>query len=277
MNKSYRSIWNESLGAWVAASEITSARGKKSQGGRMRNVVRVSAIMGAIALMTGSVWADVGIGYDTTNSDTQSSQAAALYSYPGSELCSTTGSSLSQTLGSGISASTKWNCLSPNGKGGISLITGIPGKDLAPYSNVGSGFNNYYPDTERLADYVPGANAIAFGTITTLAQGDSSVAIGDGAQAIGTGNGVNGNNSGAIGDPSIIDGANSYSVGNNNKLATDDTFVLGNNVTATTKNGVVLGSNSSATRGAVTAVANPLYNAGAASVGNVNPATITSV
>ena len=30
MNKSYRSIYNESLGAWVAASEITSARGKKS-------------------------------------------------------------------------------------------------------------------------------------------------------------------------------------------------------------------------------------------------------
>ncbi|QFZ83828.1 hypothetical protein GFK26_14230 [Variovorax paradoxus] len=31
MNKSYRSIWNEALGAWVAASELTSARGKKSK------------------------------------------------------------------------------------------------------------------------------------------------------------------------------------------------------------------------------------------------------
>jgi hypothetical protein len=31
MNKSYRSIWNEALGAWVAASEITSARGKRSK------------------------------------------------------------------------------------------------------------------------------------------------------------------------------------------------------------------------------------------------------
>lgn len=31
MNKSYRSIWNESLGAWVAVSEISSARGKPNK------------------------------------------------------------------------------------------------------------------------------------------------------------------------------------------------------------------------------------------------------
>ena len=31
MNKSYRSIWNESLGAWVAVSEVASARGKRSK------------------------------------------------------------------------------------------------------------------------------------------------------------------------------------------------------------------------------------------------------
>ncbi|QXZ08446.1 hypothetical protein KUF54_10060 [Comamonas sp. Y33R10-2] len=30
MNRSYRTIWNESLGAWVAASEISKARGKRS-------------------------------------------------------------------------------------------------------------------------------------------------------------------------------------------------------------------------------------------------------
>ncbi|HSW20371.1 MAG TPA: ESPR domain-containing protein [Ramlibacter sp.] len=33
MNRSYRSIWNEALGAWVAASEITSANGKRSKAG----------------------------------------------------------------------------------------------------------------------------------------------------------------------------------------------------------------------------------------------------
>ena len=32
MNKSYRSVWNHALGAWVAVSEITAARGKRSGG-----------------------------------------------------------------------------------------------------------------------------------------------------------------------------------------------------------------------------------------------------
>ena len=42
MNKSYRSIWNESLGAWGAASELSQARGK---GGRVRkNVLAVAAV-----------------------------------------------------------------------------------------------------------------------------------------------------------------------------------------------------------------------------------------
>ncbi|WP_414629841.1 ESPR domain-containing protein, partial [Burkholderia cepacia] len=31
MNKIYRSIWNEALGVWVAASELTNARGKASK------------------------------------------------------------------------------------------------------------------------------------------------------------------------------------------------------------------------------------------------------
>src|SRR5687768_16099335 len=32
MNKSFRSVWNPALGAWVAVSEITAARGKRSSG-----------------------------------------------------------------------------------------------------------------------------------------------------------------------------------------------------------------------------------------------------
>ncbi|MDM0027753.1 ESPR-type extended signal peptide-containing protein [Variovorax sp. J31P216] len=36
MNKSYTSIWNEALGAWVAASEAVSARGKASKGAVVR-------------------------------------------------------------------------------------------------------------------------------------------------------------------------------------------------------------------------------------------------
>ncbi|MBC8638687.1 hypothetical protein IAG25_17870 [Caballeronia sp. EK] len=33
MNKSYRSIWNEKVGTFVAVAETSMARGKKSSGG----------------------------------------------------------------------------------------------------------------------------------------------------------------------------------------------------------------------------------------------------
>ncbi|WP_325089368.1 ESPR domain-containing protein [Burkholderia contaminans] len=41
MNKSYRTIWNEALGAWVAASENDSARGKPNK----RSVVALIAVV----------------------------------------------------------------------------------------------------------------------------------------------------------------------------------------------------------------------------------------
>ena len=63
MNKSYRSIWNEALGAWVAASEIASARGKKS-----RSAQRQLAALGlGMLLLGGPALAQVGIG--TPNPD----------------------------------------------------------------------------------------------------------------------------------------------------------------------------------------------------------------
>ncbi|MDP9909520.1 autotransporter adhesin [Variovorax boronicumulans] len=58
MNKSYRSIWNEALGAWVAASEIASARGKKS-----RSAQRQLAALGlGMLLLGGPALAQVGVG-----------------------------------------------------------------------------------------------------------------------------------------------------------------------------------------------------------------------
>ncbi|WP_408734385.1 ESPR domain-containing protein [Paraburkholderia bannensis] len=33
MNKTYRSVWNESTGTWVAVQENASTRGKRASGG----------------------------------------------------------------------------------------------------------------------------------------------------------------------------------------------------------------------------------------------------
>ena len=51
MNKSYRTVWNEALGAWVAASEITKARGKRSRSAK--------AVAAAVTVLVGlGGWSD---------------------------------------------------------------------------------------------------------------------------------------------------------------------------------------------------------------------------
>lgn len=65
MNRSYKTVWNASLGAWVAASELSKARGKG--GGRRRSMlVAAPALLGS-ALLAGAftaspAYADVAIG-----------------------------------------------------------------------------------------------------------------------------------------------------------------------------------------------------------------------
>jgi hypothetical protein len=49
MNKSYRSLWNESLGAWVAASELTRAGGKRSGARVVAAVIVAAAAWGGLS------------------------------------------------------------------------------------------------------------------------------------------------------------------------------------------------------------------------------------
>ena len=67
MNKSYRSLWNQALGAWVAVSEVTRARGKRAGGG-------VIVVAGAALLAAGA--AAQTINYNNGDND------ATAYSAP---------------------------------------------------------------------------------------------------------------------------------------------------------------------------------------------------
>ncbi|EOH6288611.1 ESPR domain-containing protein, partial [Burkholderia cenocepacia] len=49
MNRTYRSIWNEALGAWVAASEHDSARGKPNKSAVTKAVATAVFAAGALA------------------------------------------------------------------------------------------------------------------------------------------------------------------------------------------------------------------------------------
>ncbi|MCW3641202.1 ESPR domain-containing protein [Burkholderia cenocepacia] len=51
MNKCYKTIWNEALGAWVAASENDASRGKPS-----KNKVAIAVALGALAFSGGGAF-----------------------------------------------------------------------------------------------------------------------------------------------------------------------------------------------------------------------------
>ncbi|MGX7002907.1 YadA family autotransporter adhesin [Caballeronia sp. KNU42] len=59
MNKVYKSVWNESIGAWVAVSETAAARGKRN--GRLAKAVLASAVtLGAVGGASAEVSLDGG-------------------------------------------------------------------------------------------------------------------------------------------------------------------------------------------------------------------------
>ncbi|WP_373755552.1 ESPR-type extended signal peptide-containing protein, partial [Neisseria sp.] len=91
MNKNYRSIWNEALGAWVAVSEIENAKGKpagssvKAAGGiaaRAKLVLRVIPMMLGMAFgLSGYAYASAGATVTTTTTEagaTETTQAPII-------------------------------------------------------------------------------------------------------------------------------------------------------------------------------------------------------
>ncbi|MBK7655975.1 MAG: hypothetical protein IPJ18_13790 [Betaproteobacteria bacterium] len=92
MNKSYRSIYNEATGAWVAVSETTSARGKKSSGKK----AAVAAVIALHLAVSGSAYAanaglaggtnvgTTGTGMGTTNANHQAVTLSGDDDYCGS-------------------------------------------------------------------------------------------------------------------------------------------------------------------------------------------------
>ncbi|WP_219220123.1 ESPR domain-containing protein [Variovorax boronicumulans] len=55
MNKSYKTIWNESLGAWVAASELATGRSKSSRSRKATRAVLAAGILLQAGVMAPSV------------------------------------------------------------------------------------------------------------------------------------------------------------------------------------------------------------------------------
>src|SRR5690349_2918191 len=85
MNKSYRTVWNEALGAWVAASEITKARGKRSRSGAVTVAVALVLAIG------GAEGAKAAVGIDGGTATGDATAISAATCGPGSGAEATNG------------------------------------------------------------------------------------------------------------------------------------------------------------------------------------------
>ncbi|WP_284507176.1 ESPR-type extended signal peptide-containing protein [Caballeronia sp. ATUFL_M2_KS44] len=104
MNKSYRSIWNEKVGTFVAVAETTMARGKKSSGGAVCEAESpyepsfVQRIGGPQKLMTG-VGAAIALMCGSTSSFALTPFVAACANGVGNVMNSTTAASTASSTG----------------------------------------------------------------------------------------------------------------------------------------------------------------------------------
>ncbi|HFC8542748.1 TPA: YadA-like family protein [Neisseria weaveri] len=181
MNKNYRSIWNEALGAWVAVSEIETAKGKPNTAGvkTARGVAfqYVLSVLAASLLVVGnSAWAGVELGENVSTYSNCTQNAAGS----GAEAVG------ALAIGGGGGTTT---CASSQGS--ISIGEGSQAK--VPYS-ISIGRKATSPSTGKqtiaIGDWstVKGDQSIALGSDTN-AEGNSSIAIGgDDLDAVATSN-----------------------------------------------------------------------------------------
>src|SRR5471032_2200323 len=183
MNKVYKSVWNESIGAWVAVSENSPARGKRS--GRVAKAALASAMtMGVVGGASASVTLDGGT---VTTAPTGVTNGVAIGS----------GSNTTNDYGVAMGAGAK-----SSGVGDVAI-----GADARALSGAEAG------DGGLIGGVAVGSNAKALAASTSsfgalaVSSGVQSTALGSHATATGVA-------STAIGMNALADRDNTVSIGN---------------------------------------------------------------
>lgn len=213
MNKSYKSIWNESLGAWVAISELTRSRSKRSRAGRAADVLRSAVVsVGALALGVGVAW-----GHATASS-------VAL-----------TGAA--DTSSAPVNGSLVYNTATAN-TGGDAVSPGLYVWSAGKWIRADTQFAQVNPNSAGVAGaaaQATGDQSIAVGT-GAFAQGQQSVAIGDAAKAT--------NQAGmAIGNLANSSGQAAMAIGLESKAASENSLAIGSQATAIGNADISVGAN----------------------------------
>jgi hypothetical protein len=261
MNKQYQSIWNESLGAWVAVSELDASRGKSSKGGTTGGVLRVRLLAASVALAYGCL------------PTTANAQLACLTTPGVSTVCEPPrGHSL--TLGSTGDAAGARGALTLRGGGsGQAARDYFVGSVDVSAANITLGDAGLVNSTTRVlanhfqvgnsATTASGANSAAIG-INALATHSNTLALGSGASAVaasalalGTNAAAGASGAAALGSETTASGESSVAVGggngagnsanNNGAVASGDRSVaVGRNSGASAASTVAIGAGSTA-------------------------------
>ncbi|RGE47100.1 hypothetical protein DZC30_01535 [Comamonas testosteroni] len=239
MNRSYRTIWNESLGAWVAASEITTARGKKSSSAVMTGAVALGV---GLMLQAGAAFAqNTYLGQGST-SDTQGT------------VCSpNTGSS--PTNVAPATATTGYSCTvaMPNGAYAIVNVGMDPDNPGVPdFGALTTAVSSLGANAVMIGGAVKasGADSIAFGTgaqafsVSSIAVGKNAVANGTGAVALGQASQA-GNGGTAVGNGAVAAGNSATAIGNRSNAYGGSSVAVGDRTVAA-DGGVAIGTQQAA-------------------------------
>ncbi|WP_028217243.1 YadA family autotransporter adhesin [Paraburkholderia oxyphila] len=252
MNKVYRSVYNKVLGTWVAASELTAARGKPARA------------KSGVVLVAGVLLASAGAMSDLA-------QASVAISDNGSKSVQSGPASMSASSG-GIGASASANSIAIVGDGDCNLLTNVDAQKVygdgaannykggiygfgvqtsaASYddlSNAGAGQSGMKGYSSMTAGYVTESGN---GVASTQAFGQNSIAMGCGAHANGFGTVAQGwgavaNGAGAVayGINAVANGQGSFASGIAADAEGDDSIALGTLASATGNGSIALGAN----------------------------------
>ncbi len=210
MNKVYKSVWNESIGAWVAVSENSPARGKSSSKKIVAAAVLVASAGASLDAMASGNGTQIGGCANTDNAGaTPSSSIAIDGAAPG--FCANATGVSSVAIGSSSTA------------GGAGTGTDINGLGAGDWDQTAFGVRT--SATARSATAV-GSDAAASGIASAAlgymasASGNSSVSIGDSSLASQQA-------AVAIGALALSSGAQSTALGSNATASATDSVALG--------------------------------------------------
>ncbi|MDO3665778.1 ESPR-type extended signal peptide-containing protein [Acinetobacter higginsii] len=269
MNKVYKVVWNASIGAWVATSELAKSKTKtKSKVLNLSAAVLVGAISFSPAAFAAQ-GADGGTGSGTSISGTSTQCREGVANTTGTrDIAIGCGA---QTQGTGVSNianrqnpynnSTGAFAGAQKQGGSISLGTGA-----TTQNNFGTAIGSYATTTD-IAGIAIGTAALSKGN-TSLAIGRQSAATADYAQALGNVAAATGKGSLAIGHSATAEGYRAIAIGSpdienagsvagqagaeyQSKMATKatgkDSIAFGGGAVATQENSLAIGAFSEST------------------------------